>query len=88
MHHGTRGRRRYKALSIYIPAVTIDNVIDEPLGSRRSRRARRPRKTVTSTRVVKHEKQVSCPWCKAGSTMTFRDASGEYCMACKKDLTT
>ena len=73
---------------ICCPAVTIDNVIGEPLGPRRSRRARRPCRTVTSTRIVKHEKQVNCPWCKAGSTMTFKDASGEYCMACKKDLTT
>jgi len=39
-------------------------------------------------RVAKHEKQVNCPWCKAGSTMTFQDARGEYCMACKKDLRT
>jgi hypothetical protein len=39
-------------------------------------------------RVIKHPKAVTCPWCKAGSTMTFQDGRGEYCMACKKDLKT
>jgi len=67
------------------PAVPIEYVIDNP---GRPRRAPHGCGSRTSMRVVKHEKQVNCPWCKAGSTMTFRDASGEYCMACKKDLET
>ncbi len=39
-------------------------------------------------RAIKHPTTVTCPWCKAGATMTFQDARGEYCMACKKDLVT
>ncbi len=65
--------------------MPIDNVIDQ---SGRSRRAPYPQWTLRHMRVVKHEKQVTCPWCKAGATMTLKDMRGEYCMACKKDLTT
>jgi len=43
---------------------------------------------MTSMRVVKHEKQITCPWCNTGTTMTLQDKTGEYCMACKKELAT
>jgi endogenous inhibitor of DNA gyrase (YacG/DUF329 family) len=39
-------------------------------------------------RITKHRETVTCPWCGAGSTMTWSDEHGEYCMACKKDLVT
>jgi hypothetical protein len=42
----------------------------------------------TALRVTKHKETITCPWCNAGSTMTFQDERGEYCMACKKDLKT
>ena len=68
--------------------MTIERVIDEPCKKWRSRRARRPCETMTSMRVVKHEKQITCPWCNTGTTMTLQDKTGEYCMACKKELAT
>jgi hypothetical protein len=38
--------------------------------------------------LAKHEVTITCPWCQAGSRMTFSDGKAEYCMACKKDLVT
>ncbi len=37
-------------------------------------------------RLTKHRETVTCPWCNVGTTMTWTDGRGEYCMACKKDL--
>jgi hypothetical protein len=39
-------------------------------------------------RITKHRVTVVCPWCSAGSTMTWSDDHDEYCMACKKNLKT
>ena len=68
--------------------MTIEYVIDGLHDNLRPRREPPANRSRTSMRVVKHETQVTCPWCKAGATMTFQDARGEYCMACKKDVKT
>ncbi|NMC07888.1 MAG: hypothetical protein GYA24_21950 [Candidatus Lokiarchaeota archaeon] len=34
-------------------------------------------------RIHKHKVTITCPWCRAGSSMTFRDERGDYCLACK-----
>ena len=39
-------------------------------------------------RLTKHAETVTCPWCKSGTTMTWTDQHGEYCMSCKRDLKT
>jgi hypothetical protein len=38
--------------------------------------------------LAKHRETVYCPWCSAGSRMTWSDEHGEYCMVCRRDLKT
>jgi len=39
-------------------------------------------------KILKHDKTIYCPWCKAGARMTWQDGDKEYCMACMRDLKT
>ncbi len=38
--------------------------------------------------LAKHRETVRCPWCSAGTRMTWQDGNGEYCMACRRNFKT